>query len=205
MINQRLAIKQILQNKSIVEYLELQGHYPAQRMSGGRLSYLCPLPWHTESKPSFVVWTEAEYENFYCFGCSGKHNILHLISFMENISIRQVIEKLSDGMEFSVEDSINLVIKEAGANWHSLNLQNEISNTLIDISTICSAFLESVQYNEAECDRIDKLWTVVDRALQDYDFETIETVYEEIGPLVSRRTELFHKNEINELHKKYSK
>ena len=62
-------VYQILKTKSIVSYLERKGHNPVKQLSGGRLSYLCPFVDHKESKPSFMVWTNAEFENFHCFGC----------------------------------------------------------------------------------------------------------------------------------------
>ena len=63
------VIEHILKKKSIVEYLEKKGYQPFKQLTGGKLSYLCPLPGHTETRPSFFVWTNSEFENFYCFGC----------------------------------------------------------------------------------------------------------------------------------------
>ncbi len=190
-----------------MEYLEKKGHFPVKSLTGGRLSYLCPLPWHAESKPSFVVWTNSEYENFYCFGCQAKHNIIHLVAFLDNIAARRAIEKLSDGMEFTIADDEKLVqadhiqhyLKIAGVSKGDHDAVAELAKSMVEISNICNMFLESVDYADKECDRMDKLWAIVDRSLQDFDFEKIERIRADIGGLILKHKEALHQKEIAEL------
>lgn len=179
-----------------MDYLEKKGHLPVKHLSGGRLSYLCPLPWHAETKPSFVVWTNAEYENFYCFGCQAKHNIIHLVSFLDGITARQAIEKLSGGVEFTREDESRIAQEQLEvvsqiAGIHSQDKTHEavdqLSDTLVEISSMCNSFLESIDYKETECQRIDKVWELVDSSLRDFDFEKIEKVRSEIGTLLTQQ------------------
>lgn len=188
--------------------MEKKGHFPTKHLTGGRINYLCPLPWHAETKPSFVVWTNSEYENFYCFGCQAKHNIIHLVAFLDSISARKAIEKLSDGMEFSIKDDEKLV--QADHIQHYLKIAGlpgerthdavaELSKSMVEISNICNMFLESVDYDDVECDRMDKLWKIVDDSLQNFDFEKIEGIRADIGGLILKHKENLQRKEAIEL------
>lgn len=197
----RALIYHVLKSKSIVEYLEKKGHFPVKQLTGGRLSYLCPLPWHSESKPSFVVWTNSDYENFYCFGCQAKHNIIHLVSFLDGISAREAIELLSDGMEFSIEDEHKLVTEEILKDLP--DHQQELSKVLLEISSICNGFLDGVSYDLAECDRIDKLWVIIDNSLRDFDFEKIENIRAEIGGLLLRQKNVIFRKHVENMREQH--
>ena len=185
--------------------MEKKGHFPVKALSAGRLSYFCPLPWHTETKPSFYVWTNAEYENFYCFGCQSRYNIIHLVSMLDGISVRESITKLSDGKEFSLADEKELIDRD----WEDLFIlmssesQDKFSQTLLEISDICGAFLKSVDYNENEVELIDNLWQIVDDSLCNYNFEAIEKIRREIGTLILNRKERLQSYEIDKLRHKY--
>ena len=74
--NTRNAVQIICKAKPITDYLTKKGHQPAKRMSGGKISYCCPLPDHKEKKPSFVVYTQGPYQNFYCFGCLHENELI---------------------------------------------------------------------------------------------------------------------------------
>ena len=185
-----------------MEYLEKKGHFPVKHLTAGRISYLCPLPWHSETKPSFVVWTNSDYENFYCFGCLAKHNIIHLVAFLDNISARNAIEKLSDGIEFSIKDEEKLIQEELLAGLlkgGDHDAVADLAKSMIEISNICNMFLESVDYDEKECDRMDKLWAIVDRSLQDFDFEKIEKIRADIGGLILKHKDSLQQKEAAEL------
>lgn len=185
--------------------MEKKGHFPVKQLTGGRLSYLCPLPWHSETKPSFVVWTNSEYENFYCFGCQAKHNIIHLVSYLDSISARAAIEKLSDGIEFSIKDEEKILQAEffAGLEKKAPDVVGELARSLVEISNICNAFLESVDYDEKECERMDKLWKIVDQSLQDFDFDKIEKIRTEIGGHILKHKEALRHKETSELESIY--
>ncbi len=189
-----------------MEYLEKKGHFPVKHLTAGRLSYLCPLPWHSETKPSFVVWTNSEYENFYCFGCNATHNIIHLVAFLDNISARNAIEKLSDGIEFSIKDEEKLIQEEFLVGLLKKTDHDavaDLAKSMIEISNICNAFLDSVDYDEKECERMDKLWAIIDGSLQDFDFEKIEEVRHEIGGLILKHKEALQQKKSSELKNIY--
>ncbi len=187
-------------------YLESKGHFPTKALSGGRLTYLCPLPWHAETKPSFIVWTNDDYENFYCFGCQAKHNIIHLVSFLENISAKQAIENLAEGFESTFADEERFLLEDPQKmepTWEELDHTAEISQTLIEISDICYSFLKSTDYNEEESQRLDKLWCKVDQHLRDYEFDKIEAIRQTIGQFILERKNKLYLKEIADLHNQY--
>ena len=188
-----------------MSYLEQKGHVPVKALTSGRLSYLCPMPWHAETKPSFVVWTNSEFENFYCFGCLAKYNIIHLMSMLDGISARQAIFVLSDGMEFTVDDEKILAERDLEKyNWINDPQQQEVfSRALLEISDICNAFLRSVDHSPVEVKIIDKLWQVVDDSLKDYEFESIEKIRRDLGALITSRKDLLRSKEIAEIQKTY--
>ena len=188
--------------------METRGHLPVKSLSAGRLSYLCPLPWHSETKPSFVVYTNGDYENFYCFGCSSSHNIIHLVSYIESVPVKKVIEKLSDGFDFSLLDDdkveqkfdvslINVALAP------SKSPVEDLAKILIEISDINYNFLKSVQQDEEERERIDKIWGIIDKGLYDYDFEKIEKIRKEIGPLLQKQRKIAFKRYQENLKKQH--
>ena len=71
------VIKQILKNKKITDYLDNKGIKPFGQPSSGRIKYCCPL--HGEKIPSFTVYLNDSYENFYCFGCKKGSNIINFL------------------------------------------------------------------------------------------------------------------------------
>lgn len=149
-----------------------------------------------------MVWTQSEYENFYCFGCQSKHNIIHLVSLLDKISIKESIERLGDGFEFSTSDEATYFyellqsgkIKDLVPTMESQPI-DELSNSLLHISEVCKNFLQSVEYNQVESDRIDNIWKIVDDGLLEYDIEVIENIAERIGGVVRKRKLQLFENE----------
>ncbi len=179
-------IKNILQKNSITDYLSNKGYEPVKQLGGGRYAYMCPMPWHEETKPSFIVWTLAEFENFYCFGCQSKYNLIHLISFLENIPPRKVIERLSSGIVVTPEDDYQMIsndLDEVKEIRHAVDM----SQQLLNISRLSNAFLRSVDYDPKECALMDKVWQVVDDSLRDFEFENIDNLSQEISSLIEKR------------------
>jgi intein/homing endonuclease len=117
--------------------------------------------------------------------CNAKHNIIHLVSFLEGISVREALEKLSGGIDCSIDEESRLVVEEL-LQRSAPDQPEEFSKILVYISGICDSYLQSVEYDLKECDRIDKIWTIIDNSLHDYDFEKIEKIHAEIGSLIWR-------------------
>ena len=204
-----LAIEHILRKKTITNYLEQKGHFPAKRLSSGRLSYICPFPDHNEKKPSFIVWTEAEYENFHCFGCQRHNNIIHLVSFMEGITLGESIRKLAEGLEITfLEDgkySVDMMIKECSNPALSpIGPEMDLGIHMMSLSSLCRSYLESVEFNEVECGIIDKLWSIVDSDIANFEIESIEETLQNITEVLRVRREKFENLKLEKLRGEYA-
>lgn len=190
-------IKQILCQRSIVEYLEQKGHSPVRRMGNGRLSYHCPLPDHDENKPSFIVWTQSEYENFYCFGCLRHNNIIHLVSFMEGISFKEALKRLSDGMEVSDIEEGEFAIQQLDRDISKLQdnpiytPSTDFATTILYISSMCRHHMAGVDFDTNEIRIIDKFWHFIDDKISDYAFEELEDILSFLPNVLTIRQDVY--------------
>lgn len=181
----------ILKNKPIVKYLEQRDIQPVKRLTGGKLSYLCPLPSHKESKPSFVVFTNGQYENFYCFGCHAGTTIIQLVSALENISIKESIVKLSEGAEITPEIESELYYKHAYEE-KSVPYLEELSNMRF-LSDICRSYLDGVNHDRTEVEIVDKFWNKVDGWIANYEFEELKNIHQFLPLFLQKRREKYYK------------
>lgn len=178
-------------------YLENRGITPVKRLTGGKLSYLCPLPGHKESKPSFIVFTNAEYENYYCFGCGSGTTIIQLVAALDSISNKRAIEILSDGMEITEDLELELSdkrnyrqrSKDEIERWINLNLKT--LSTLPFLAEVCRAHLESVEMDDTECGIIDKFWEQIDKWISEYEFDELRDLGNVVPPMLMKRRENF--------------
>lgn len=171
-------------------------------MSGGKVSYCCPL--HQETKPSFIVYTYGEYEKFYCFGCNAKLNIIDLVASLENISWKKAVELLSDGIEITIDGSINFSKEEVSkfqqefANEES-NLLSGLEEAMTIISMHCKDYLETVNQNPEECEMVDKFYALIDKKMLDCEFDKIEEMSENLPIVLKMRLDKFEAKELEKL------
>jgi len=196
-------IDHILQKKSIVEYLEQQGHDPVKHLSGGRLSYLCPFDDHNETQPSFMVWTNSDFENFYCFGCQRKYHIVHLVSFVEHISFKEAFTKLSAGMEISTEQDQEYAINKIEKQYNEGHAYDSLSHSILAISSLCRSYLESVSFDKQECSIMDRLWQNVDTEISEFKFEELENTLEHLPTMLQYRREHFEYLKMEQKKREY--
>lgn len=185
------TIYQILKNKPIVAYLERKGHQPVKMLSGGRLSYLCPFPDHNETKPSFMVWTNAEFENFHCFGCQRGYSIIHLVAGLENIPYRKAVELLSEGVEVSLSEDVKIELELLDKRLSKTDTKFETAQKLYAISTQCRCYLEGVGYDEGEVHLMDTFLKEVDHCLLELDFDAIDDCYNHLRDILRLRRDKF--------------
>lgn len=169
----------ILKKHSILEYLERKGHLPFRQLPGGKYSFLCPFSDHNETKPSFMVWTAGQYENFYCFGCQRNFSIVNLVADLEGMSYKQAYAKLADGADISHLEERNHSLKEH-EEVMSQGKDNPIyasvmglEDALIDMSNITRFYTECMKQRECydkEIEIIDEFWSKIDQKIIDVDF-----------------------------------
>lgn len=187
-------IARVLKKKTIVSYLEKKGHRPIRSLSGGRLTYLCPFPDHNESKPSFMVWTNSEFQNFHCFGCQRSYNIVHLVAGLEDIPYRKALELLSEDVEISI-------LADCGVETEQLCKQTEQDMTKLDVAqklyaigTMCRYYLECVDYEEQEVKLVDKFNSVIDKYMANLEFDDIDACFLNLNKVIRARKDKFEKS-----------
>lgn len=184
------SILYILQTKKITDYLEEKGHKPFRYGMAGRISYLCPFPDHKETKPSFVVFTNAEYENFMCFGCNRYYNIIHLVAYLENISFKEAIKQLSKDMDLTLNENIELQLSLLDRQYKSRKqYQTVLAELLLSISSMCRIYLNSVGGKQTEIDLIEKIYADLDKNILQYKYDDIEDTYLSLSRLLILRKE----------------
>ena len=67
-------IECIFKERKIVDLLEGRGIVPS-RQQPGKLIYCCPL--HSgDNDPSFVVYLDQQYQNYFCYGCLEENELV---------------------------------------------------------------------------------------------------------------------------------
>lgn len=198
------AVQNILQKKSIVKYLESKNVVPYKVMGGGRIAYLCPFPDHSEKKPSFYVWTNGEYENFYCFGCQRHHNIIHLVSAMEGLSYKDAFQQLNEGIEIGLLEAHDLAVERNKNDNGDVINKLGLSTALNDIASLCQLYLREVGNDPVERGIIDSLYAAVDRELSNFEFAELEETLLHLPEMLIRRREKFENLKLERLAAKYA-
>lgn len=204
------AIEVILRRKSIMEYLEAKGVQPSKSLSGGKYSFYCPLPDHQDkNSPSFIVWTNEDYENFHCFGCQRGYTIIHLLSYMENIPFRDALRRLSEDLDISIEENINFTIESlnkilSDVTSNPLSIHFDISQKLLSISSLCRGYLESVIFDDDECGIMDRFWREVDKEILDFDFHGVDETLQHLPQILRLRRELYEDLSIEKQRQQYA-
>lgn len=189
---------QILLKNSIIDYLSKKGFEPARIMGDGKHFYYCPMPDHDDSKsPSFVVYTNAEFENFYCFGCGAKYHFIDLYSKMESVPKKEAIKKFGEGIGIDITDEISYEIENIEKQvLESQNPIKEISKVMMEISTTCKSFLISVNNNIKEKEIIDNFYKMIDTQIMNKKYNEIIVANENLMEFLRFRLEKF--NDIKE-------
>jgi len=169
-----LQIEKILKSKSIIEYLATRGHFPVKEISNGRYTFLCPFEDHKETKPSFIVYTKSEYENFYCFGCQRNFSIIDLVSFLDHISFSEALKRLDDGIVIPTEEEIKYIIDKIRKKISGNNPASDLNKILFQISWQCLQYSQGINFDLDEMKCIDRYYEFVDVNMMKNDFETIE-------------------------------
>jgi len=159
-----LAIEEIRKKNLITDFLEKKGHFPSI-IHQNRYLYKCPLPGHTETKPSFTVYDKSDtYQNFYCFGCGKTGDIIKLYSLLDGVPWRRSLSDLGGDINISGQQELNYLIdklkKDVENNREDAkDLFDELS---LDISNMGYSYLELVEYDPEEVKFLDKIYEKID-------------------------------------------
>lgn len=144
------VLNEVLNNKTIVEYLAEQGIYP-DKQNGDKFFYKCPIH-EGDNDPSFVVYpigyNGRAYQTYYCFGCKSGISIINLISAMEGISPKQAFAKIANGLDIDVEDVLVQNAKELSKiiNMSSETKKEDVNERDVLFLTIVLEIREHLKY-----------------------------------------------------------
>lgn len=122
---------------------------------------------------------------------------------MENISLREVIQRLAKGFDLSSLDETKFEQEVLHKGIAPSDHAEDLASHLLYISMVCSRFLESVGYAKNECAKVDELWKLVDDNLIEYDIENIENIAESIVEVIDKRRDQFSELEKSKLVEQY--
>jgi len=173
-----LVIQTILKEKKITDFLESRGIHPV-RESGSRLAYLCPIH-EGDTCPSFIVFTDGEYQTYKCFGCHAGIDIINLVCDLDHVSLGKAIQILSDGLTI---EQANLLASQILNGQKILNGEYgsdiELETTMLQIGSFCRGYLN--RYNEDNEEDIVfflNMYKMVDKAMIENDLETLVAMLE---------------------------
>ncbi|MER3570245.1 MAG: DNA primase [Patescibacteria group bacterium] len=104
--------------KNKIDILDVVSKYVKLKKVGKYYCGLCPF--HKETKPSFYV--SPEMQIFKCFGCGEGGNVISFLMKIENLSFKDVLEKLKEeyGLEIKEKKPKSFIKKLIEINYASL-------------------------------------------------------------------------------------
>lgn len=172
------VVEQILKAKKITDYLASKGVHPKGGEVNGKLRYCCPLH-EADKTPSFIVYINGDFQNFYCYGCKAKYHIIHLYRELEKVSTGDAIKALSGDLDLSIDSEITHAINEI-ENDRSLNAEYTPPQLALIVGRQLYDFMQRVEKDPQYVACIDKMEEVIDKALEKGDIETLKTLYESL-------------------------
>jgi len=190
----RLPLSVLFQENPIIEYLESEGVSPSAKQSERRIKYLCPLPGHKESKPSFCVDPTADPQLFYCFGCQRGGTIIDLVVHMEGLTVRDAIRKLGKDLDIDPEELERKYSKQIKAAAAFRPPDTDLDQQLMSMSRICRHYLRSVGDTAEERRIIDSFWSKVDERIMEFEFDAVAEMAENLQSILAARQDKLTSN-----------
>lgn len=193
----KVKIEEIIKNNPIREVLMKRGHSPVSE-SLGRVKYLCPFPDHKESQPSFVLYTNGDQDNFWCYGCSRGNNVIHLIAYMDNLPYEEVFSKLGDGITITTDaeqkKTIDLILEDSEVEDKSLE------QTMMEISWACLLHLQGCELDSNEIRIVDNYYRILDECLINGNIDKLTDSCRYLYDLLKKR-KIIYNDKLKELVK----
>lgn len=167
-----LIIAAILKGKKITDVLESRGIFP-ERESPGRLAYLCPIH-EGDSIPSFMVFTDGEYQTYKCFGCHSGSDVINLLSALDNVSLRKSIHTLAEGVDIVQDEITDAIIDNIIEG--KLEDSKELEKSMLESGSFCREHL-SRWNDDAEKEFFVHAYEVMDRIIRSNDVDGVKQVY----------------------------
>lgn len=171
----------IFKERKITEYLAQKGIFP-KREHGNRKMYICPVH-EGDTSPSMTVFTDTEYENYYCFGCHSGTTIINLVADMENIDKRQAFKSLIQGLDIpgdvALSDfSISYEKFVQAGEYGDLLSMADVEELSLRISVECYNFLNlQADFDVEEVSFFEKVLQKVDALTRAKNKEGLEEIF----------------------------
>jgi len=183
-------IQKILEDNKVTDYLFSKNILPIGPPSpSGKVKYLCPL--HNEKTPSFFVYTEDKYENFFCYGCKTGGNFLDLYCKMENISFGRALRIFNVNVEIDNEKELSKIIERIKSQISEKKVEKSKNNTslvMLKMGVLGRSFLEKFDFDKEVEDFLESVYKKIDEASWAKDDILVENMYD-----ICIREKLFNK------------
>lgn len=166
-------IECILKKKKITDLLESRSIFPAKNL-GNKLVYRCPLH-QGDNEPSFTVYLDSEFQNYFCYGCKKGGNVINLLSALDGTPIRKSVSNLIKGIDINELDVINSLIV-ALENGSIVDNNDDIEILSFRLNRFCYNYLSNVNFDQREVEFIDTIFRKVDKLIRARDLDTLMMV-----------------------------
>jgi len=177
MVNYAL-IEEIRKRHKISDYFTTKG-IDVVSITPERIRYRCPL--HNEKKPSFMLYLNGDYENYFCWGCRKAGDIISIYSQLEGKHYKDAIKFLGDGISITNEEELDLIIRKIKFDMENpiskKNAENELASLSLRFSILGYIVLEETQYNEEVIAFLEDVYKKIDDFIRKEDFTSLEESY----------------------------
>lgn len=172
-------IAEIFKKYKITDYLSQKGIEPVKK-SGDKLFYTCPIH-ENDDDPSFIVYTGSEHENFYCFGCNASYSIIHLVSFLENISVKESFKRLISGIDINNKEALASIKEDIDKNYDdylSVGEYDKVDEVVLKINNACYYYLKEIaDFDKDEVLFFNSIYEKVDKMALNRELKNLISTY----------------------------
>lgn len=170
-------IDAILKEHNLVDKINDSGCTPA-RISGSRIVYSCPF--HSDSSPSFYVFTHKENPYYHCFGCKRHGDVINFVMDRENCSLKDAIGMLAHGIDIPQNSIVAGVAKRVEEATENDLRSDSIEDLNHRMSVLFRDYLEAAEFDPLQVQFMENVFERVDKLVQAADLDTLRCVYDEI-------------------------
>lgn len=172
-------IKYILEKNTIIDILKSRNIYPAQQR-GDKIMYHCPLH-EGDNDPSFIVYLNSTFQNYYCFGCKKGGNVINLLSDLDKIDLKQTTKKLLNDSDIkaNINDDLldSLIDSLEKININNID-DNDLHNLYFLINKLYYNYLVEVNFDNKEINFFDNLYKKVDIVYKQKKYDVLKDMYD---------------------------
>lgn len=191
----RAFIDKLNKNVNIVEFMEeCYGSDFSFSNKSDWANTNCPLPNHDDSSPSFGV--NLVDNNYNCFGCNAKGDLINLVQEVENLDFIEAIQKIASFANLDIETSdleIKTLVNELTDSINSYLNRNEKTdlfpggldeaNFLVLLSEKIKKFERSHNNNPQILMWTEDYYKKIDKLIIDKNYNKIHTEWKNFRKL----------------------